>query len=158
MGRDLERATLLEYDASIRYIRCCAPRSLARARDLATEGRLSDLAKHYEQRLEEDPGNIHEPDALHDVPLAARSFVAYVSDRLEEDPALYLACNLFVRVVMAAKPSSPSETEALDIQEHDLECIDRLVCDPRKVTRLREVLRELISLFEKVGEGLPPSP
>jgi hypothetical protein len=140
----------------VRYILSCAPRQLARARDLATQAGLLDLAEHYQRMLEREI--LREAESASPlrellVTAAAHSFVAYVEARVEEDPCLYLACSLG----MHAEVFEPSDTDGPITQEEDLECLDEVISDPKKLCRLREVLRESIDLFEKVVTSVAPA-
>lgn len=108
------------------------------------------------------------PPSLDELP-SARAIIDFQRAVIDEDPALYLSYVLFTEYLtlllgpewlrnLSEKCGIPRSSMTVidnhieldkDHVEEALENIDALVGDPRKLPRMREVVRESIALFEK---------
>jgi pyrroloquinoline quinone (PQQ) biosynthesis protein C len=104
-----------------------------------------------------------------EVSASMRTLVEYVAGVIDEDPTLYLAYILFTEHLMVVGgaewlqlleercgiPRSAMTVVGNHVEldrehvEEALETIDDLVGDPRKLPRMRRVIEETISLFER---------
>ncbi|HEY4117200.1 MAG TPA: hypothetical protein VGM56_05070 [Byssovorax sp.] len=177
----LTRTTITLYLANLHELICNSQRHLRVARDTALARGLLDLAAYYAEKCVEEQGHdawavadmsrVAPKSARGAVLPATRERIERLDAIIEEDPELYLTYTLFAEYVTVLlggdwldlleancgipRTSMTVVRNHVDLdKEHvaeALERIDALVSDPRKITRMRQVLRESFALFDRFG-------
>lgn len=177
----LTRAMATRYIANVRYMVAMTPPYLRRARDRARAIGDEKLAAYYGKKVGEEEG--HEVWAERDleeltgtvarqpnfgITRSIRELSEYLENKIDEEPALYLAYIAFAEYITVIL--GPAWLELLEERcgiprssmtvidnhieldrEHAEEafaCIDDFVSDPRKLAPMRQVLGQAVSYFD----------
>ena len=173
----LTRESLALYLSNVHALVRHTPLHLSRAHRRAKEAGRETLVAHFAQKLAEEQGHdawaeadlasVAAAGARTDLLPSMRDWLDGLVSIIDEDPDLYLAYILFAEyltVLVGAEwlellesrcgiPTSAMTVVAnhveLDREHVDdaLHCIDALVADPRKLPRMREVLRTSFAML-----------